>query len=55
MTAKFSISDILNQRYTLIQDGNNDGDFNRNKDQVIQNNRYGSLYTLGLTYKVWQK
>ncbi|CAN0494215.1 unnamed protein product, partial [Phaeothamnion confervicola] len=25
MTAKFTISDILNQRYTLMQDGNNDG------------------------------
>lgn len=55
MNAKFTISDILNQRYTLIQDGNNDGEFNRNKDQVIQDNRYGSLYTLGFTYKVWQK
>ncbi|MBL7839118.1 MAG: TonB-dependent receptor [Cyclobacteriaceae bacterium] len=55
MTAKFAISDILNQRYTLLQDGNNDGEFSRSKDQIIQNNRFGSLYTFGLTYKVWQK
>jgi outer membrane receptor protein involved in Fe transport len=50
---KLSISDILNQKYTLIQDGNNDDSFDRNKDQIIQQNRFGSLYTLGFTYKVW--
>ncbi len=55
MTAKFTISDILNQRYTLMQDGNNDGKFDRKKDQVMQDNRFGSLYTLGFTYKLWQK
>lgn len=50
---KFSIADILNQRYTLIQDGNDDDKFDRNKDQIIQENRFGSLYTLGFTYKIW--
>lgn len=55
LTAKFSISDILNQRYVLMQDGNRDGEFDKAKDQIIQSNRFGSLYTFGLTYKVWQK
>jgi outer membrane receptor protein involved in Fe transport len=50
---KLSIADILNQRYTLIQDGNNDDSFDRQKDQIIQENRFGSLYTLGFTYKIW--
>ena len=50
--AKLSISDILNEKYVLIQDGNNDGEFNEKKDQIIQSNRYGSLITFGLTYKV---
>lgn len=49
---KLSIADILNQKYTLMQDGNNDDSFDRT-DQVIQENRFGSLYTLGFTYKVW--
>jgi outer membrane receptor protein involved in Fe transport len=55
LTAKISISDILNQKYILMQDGNRDGDFDKKKDQIIQENRFGSLYTFGLTYKVWQK
>lgn len=50
---KLSVADILNQKYTLIQDGNNDDSFDRNGDQIIQENRFGSLYTLGFTYKVW--
>lgn len=50
---KFSISDILNQKYVLLQDGNGDGDFDRDKDQVIQSNRFGQLFTLGFSYKVF--
>jgi outer membrane receptor protein involved in Fe transport len=49
---KLSVSDILNQKYVLMQDGDADGDFSRTKDQIIQSNRYGSLITFGLTYKV---
>jgi TonB-dependent receptor len=50
---KLSISDILNQEYVLLQDGNRDDKFEKDKDQVIQSNRYGSLFSLGLTYKIW--
>jgi outer membrane receptor protein involved in Fe transport len=50
---KFSVSDILNQEYVLLQDGDSNGEFSKTKDQVIQSNRYGSLFTLGLSYKVW--
>jgi outer membrane receptor protein involved in Fe transport len=50
---KLSVADILNQQYVLLQDGNSDGEYNATKDQIIQSNRYGSLFTLGLSYKVW--
>lgn len=55
LTAKLSIADILNQKYILMQDGNRDEEFDTEKDQIIQSNRFGSLYTFGITYKVWQK
>lgn len=50
---KLSMSDILNQKYMLLQDGNDDGKFDKDKDQIIQSNRMGSLITLGLSYKIW--
>lgn len=53
LQVKLSVSDILNQKYVLLQDGNNDGKYSKTSDQIIQSNRYGSLYTLGLSYKVW--
>jgi TonB-dependent receptor len=53
LQVKFSVSDILNQEYVLLQDGDSNGEFSKTKDQVIQSNRYGSLYTLGLSYKIW--
>jgi hypothetical protein len=49
---KFSISDILNQKYELLQDGNRDGNFDRKGDQIVQQNNFGSLYTLGFTYSL---
>ncbi len=53
LQVKVSISDILNQKYSLIQDGNQDKKFDDQKDQVLQSNRYGSLFTVGFAYKVW--
>ncbi len=52
LQVKLSASDILNQKYVLVQDGNTDGEYSRTNDQVIQSNQYGSLFTFGLTYKV---
>jgi hypothetical protein len=51
--AKLSISDILNQKYILLQDGNRDGEFDKKNDQIVQENRFGSLITLGFNYKIW--
>lgn len=53
LQGKFTLSDILNQKYVLLQDGNRDGIFDRKRDQVVQENRFGSLYTLGFTYQIW--
>jgi outer membrane receptor protein involved in Fe transport len=50
---KLSVADILNQNYILIQDGNQDGKFDTGKDQVIQKNKYGQLFSAGFTYKIW--
>lgn len=50
---KLSVADVLNQKFVLMQDGNRDGDFNRSDDQIIQQNRFGALYTLGVSYKVF--
>jgi len=53
LQGKFTIADILNQKYVLMQDGNRDGIFDRKRDQIVQENRFGSLYTLGFTYRIW--
>jgi hypothetical protein len=50
---KFSVSDILNQKYILLQDGDHDGEFNKRDDQIVQENKFGSLVTLGFTCKIW--
>lgn len=49
---KFSVADILNQRFILLQDGNRDGNFDKKNDQIVQENRFGSLFTLGFTYRL---
>lgn len=49
---KFGIRDMLNQAVVLMQDANQDGDFNLEKDQVIQRFRPGSRFSLGISYKL---
>ncbi|MFN3841065.1 MAG: TonB-dependent receptor domain-containing protein [Cyclobacteriaceae bacterium] len=53
LQGKLTVADILNQKYVLMQDGNRDGIFDRKRDQIVQENRFGSLYTLGFTYRIW--
>ena len=45
---KGGITDILNQGNTILQDGNQDQIFDRNKDQIIQNYTPGRVVTLGV-------
>ena len=49
---KGGVSDILNQTNLLLQDGNQDGKFDRNKDQLIQNFRPGQTIQLGFSYRI---
>ncbi len=53
LQGKLTVSDILNQPYILMQDGNRDGIFDRSSDQIVQQNRFGSLITLNITCKIW--
>jgi outer membrane receptor protein involved in Fe transport len=45
---KGGITDILNQGNTILQDGNQDQNFDRNQDQIIQNYAPGRVASLGL-------
>jgi outer membrane receptor for ferrienterochelin and colicin len=45
---KGGISDILNQGNIILQDGNQDQNFDRNQDQIIQNYAPGRVASLGL-------
>lgn len=49
---KIGITDLLNQPYHLMQDVNNDGRFDINKDQTIQHYKPGTVFNVGFTYKM---
>ncbi len=47
---KGGVTDLLNARNLVLQDGNQDKVFDINKDQIIQSYRAGRVYSLGLAY-----
>jgi len=47
---KGGITDLLNQQNYVLQDGNQDGKFDRVQDQVIQSYYPGRVYSLGLIF-----
>lgn len=49
---RFSIQDILNQQFLLLQDANNDNKLDRSTDQAMQFYRRGSYYTFGINVKL---
>jgi outer membrane cobalamin receptor len=49
---KGGVSDILNQDMLILQDGNLDGDFDRDGDQVIQSFKPGQLFSLGFSVRL---
>jgi hypothetical protein len=51
-TIRFSIQDILNQNFILLQDANEDGKLNLETDQRIQYYQRGSYYTMGFQFKL---
>ncbi len=49
---RFSVQNILNAEYLLLQDANDDGSLNRNNDQRMQSFKVGQYYTVGVAYKM---
>ncbi|HTJ52518.1 MAG TPA: TonB-dependent receptor [Cyclobacteriaceae bacterium] len=49
---KGGVTDILNQPVTFLQDGNDDGKFDRSKDQTVQKYKPGQVFSLGFTWKL---
>ncbi len=46
----FGAQDLLNQKNILIQDGNDDGKIDKNKDQIFQQYRPGTQFSFGVKY-----
>jgi len=49
---KAGVRDLLNDHVLLMQDADRDGIFNRNNDQIIQKFRPGTVFNLGLSYRL---
>ena len=49
---KGGITDILNNKNLILQDGNKDGKFNSSSDQTIQSFSPGRVYALGVVYTI---
>lgn len=52
LTLKLGVKDILNQEFLLLQDGNEDGKFDRENDQRLRAFRPGTSYSIGFTYEL---
>ncbi|MDZ4709890.1 MAG: TonB-dependent receptor [Saprospiraceae bacterium] len=50
---KAGVSDLLNQPGRILQDGNEDGKWSPENDQVIQQFAPGRLVQIGVTYKIY--
>ena len=46
---RFSIQDIFNQSFILLQDANGDGILNKETDQTMQSYKRGTYFTFGIT------
>jgi outer membrane receptor protein involved in Fe transport len=53
VTLKAYLNDILNQENLLLQDGNQDGKFDRINDQVISRYKTGRMLRLSVAYKIF--
>lgn len=54
-TIKGGVQDLLNQSVLILQDGNQDGKFERTGDQIIQNYKPGRVFSLGFSLTVGNK
>ena len=53
LSVKVGIKDILNQEFLLLQDGNDDGVFDRQNDQIFRKFNPGTTYSIGFSYKIY--
>ncbi|HEX8462472.1 MAG TPA: TonB-dependent receptor [Segetibacter sp.] len=53
VTIKGYFNDLLNQENLLLQDGNEDGKFDRKNDQVISKYKTGRMVRLSIAYKIF--
>jgi TonB-dependent receptor len=53
LMVKLGVSDIINQEIMLLQDGNQDGTFDRKDDQIIQSYKPGMLWSLSVNYRIF--
>ncbi|TVP45832.1 MAG: TonB-dependent receptor [Mongoliibacter sp.] len=51
ISVKAGIKDIFNQEFLLLQDGNEDGIFDRQNDQIFRRFKPGTQYSLGISYE----
>ncbi|MCH7397985.1 carboxypeptidase-like regulatory domain-containing protein [Belliella sp. DSM 107340] len=51
LSVKAGVKDILNQEFLLLQDGNEDGVFDRKNDQIFRRYKLGTQYSIGFTYE----
>lgn len=51
LSVKAGVKDILNQEFLLLQDGNEDGIFDRKNDQIFRRYKLGTQYSIGFNYK----
>jgi len=52
---KVGVSDLLNQTNTLLQDGNDDDVLDRKKDNIVQEFKPGTVYSVGISYDLFRK
>jgi outer membrane receptor protein involved in Fe transport len=52
LLVRFGVKDLLNQEFLLLQDGREDGNFDRVNDQIFRRFKPGSVFTLGLSYRI---
>jgi TonB-dependent receptor len=52
LVLKGGITDLLNERNIVLQDGNQDQKFDIAQDQIIQSYRPGRVYSLGISYSI---
>ncbi len=49
---KAGISDLLNEDFLILQDGNKDKNFSSSEDQIIQRYKPGQLFSIGFSFQI---